>query len=165
MTNASFTLPTSIAFDDATIQERLTVLLDAYGSVGKDLDLFTSGDFDSPDRFEIANELEMGLILLVSSIQANFPDDRPLRALDCLESAERLTHGARWLNEMADRLKPLCSCTTLPSKLRLFADGCQEIANHLWWRWLCSFEPTHASTPTRLGLGAASRVESVSLGV
>ncbi|MBL9151721.1 MAG: hypothetical protein JNK37_04535 [Verrucomicrobiales bacterium] len=162
MTSAAFLPAHAADMDDATIHGRITHLVDAYETIGHDLDLFTSGETDSPARFEFSDDLEMGLILLFASLQSDLPSERSIRPLDCLDGAERLSHGARWLSEMADRAEREFDSLSLSAKLRLLAESCQDVANLLWWRWLQSFEPGPAKPAGRLGVTA--RAESAILG-
>lgn len=142
-------LPTpNASLDDNAIRSRLDGLLDGYESMGRDLDLFTSGEIDSPERFDFAGDLEMGLILFFSSVEADLPAGRPLTPLHCLDGAERLDAGGRWMEEMADRLESGFGDSRLASRLRLLSEHCQETASLLWWRWLTEFGAREPRLPS-----------------
>ncbi|MCB1062829.1 MAG: hypothetical protein KDN20_07905 [Verrucomicrobiae bacterium] len=133
----------------ADIEWKLDQLRSLYESLGPALDLFTTRDFDSPFHFEFADEIEIGLILLFSALDADLPAEGGPVSGNRHEGAERLKEAAQWLCEVVTRLESEFDAMPLASRLETMAELCQALSSAIWWQWLAEIELRIDDLPIR----------------
>ena len=139
MNPAISVIPTAPMFTLSQISDRLEELHYLYERLGSELDLFTTRETDSEALFDLADELEIGLIVLLSALRHDLGST--LRSgrgnpNDVKVAAERLHEAARWLYPIASRITQGTSHLRLGSLVEQFASESQDLASLLFWHWL-----------------------------
>lgn len=121
---------------DLELASSVEDLKTTYQSIGRQLDLFTSRETDSNALFSLADEIEVGLIVLFAALECDLQDASSGRPAAHRAMAERLQEASRWLEIQEAQLRRNHGAPRLADLLEALSYQCLELSTRLWWEWL-----------------------------
>lgn len=121
---------------DLDLASAVEDLKTTYQSIGRQLDLFTSRETDSSALFSLADEIEVGLIVLFAALECDLQDSSSARPTAHRGMAERLQEASRWLEIQEAQLRRNHGAPRLADLLGALSYQCLELSTRLWWQWL-----------------------------